>query len=71
MRALATARRGCDTTLFQSINFLIDNEQRTYSHSIHMSNFPLGGMAADWVALKKITPNNGSLHYHPRNRHLP
>ena len=71
LRALATAVLGHDTTLFQSINFLTGSEQRTHSDSIHMSTFPLGGMAAAWVALEDITPGNGPLHYYPGSHRLP
>ena len=71
LRALATAILSHDTTLFQSINFLTGSEQRPYSESIHMSTFPLGGMAAAWVALENITPGNGVLHYYPGSHRLP
>ena len=71
LRALVAALLGHDTTLFQSINFLSGSEQRTHSDSIHMSTFPLGGMAAAWVALEDITPENGPLHYYPGSHQLP
>ena len=71
LRTLVAALLGHDTTLFQSINFLTGSEQRTHSDSIHMSTFPLGGMAAAWVALEDITPGNGPLHYYPGSHKLP
>ena len=71
LRELVAALLGHDTTLFQSINFLTGSEQRTHSDSIHMSTFPLGGMAAAWVALEDITPENGPLHYYPGSHKLP
>ena len=71
LRALVMALLGYETTLFQSINFLTGSEQRTHSDSIHMSTFPLGGMAAAWVALEDITPGNGPLHYYPGSHKLP
>ena len=71
LRALVAALLGHETTLFQSINFLSGSEQRTHSDSIHMSTFPLGGMAAAWVALEDITPGNGPLHYYPGSHQLP
>ncbi|GAB3571571.1 phytanoyl-CoA dioxygenase family protein [Hymenobacter daeguensis] len=71
LRELITALLGHDATLFQSINFLTGSQQRTHSDSIHMSTFPLGGMAAAWVALEDITPGNGPLHYYPGSHKLP
>ncbi|MCC3153990.1 phytanoyl-CoA dioxygenase family protein [Hymenobacter sp. BT770] len=71
LRALVAALLGHETTLFQSINFLTGSEQRTHSDSIHMSTFPLGGLAAAWVALEDITPDNGPLHYYPGSHKLP
>ena len=71
LRALVSALLGHEATLFQSINFLTGSEQHTHSDSIHMSTFPLGGMAAAWVALEDITPDNGPLHYYPGSHRLP
>ncbi|MDB5233893.1 MAG: phytanoyl-CoA dioxygenase [Hymenobacter sp.] len=71
LRTLVAALLGHETSLFQSINFLAGSEQRTHSDSIHMSTFPLGGMAAAWVALEDIKPGNGPLHYYPGSHKLP
>ncbi|MDQ2770006.1 MAG: phytanoyl-CoA dioxygenase family protein [Bacteroidota bacterium] len=71
LRELVSALLGHEATLFQSINFLTGSEQHTHSDSIHMSTFPLGGMAAAWVALEDITPDNGPLHYYPASHKLP
>ena len=71
LRQLVSALLGYEATLFQSINFLSGSEQHTHSDSIHMSTFPLGGMAAAWVALEDITPGNGPLHYYPGSHQLP
>ena len=71
LRELIAALLGHETKLFQSINFLTGSQQRTHSDSIHMSTFPLGGMAAAWVALENITPGNGPLHYYPGSHKLP
>jgi phytanoyl-CoA hydroxylase len=57
--------------LFQSINFLQGSEQATHSDSIHMTTYPLGGLAAIWVALEDITLENGPLHYYPKSHKLP
>ena len=71
LRELISLLLGHEATLFQSINFLTGSQQRTHSDSIHMSTFPLGGMAAAWVALEDITPDNGPLHYYPGSHKLP
>ena len=71
LRELTGALLGHEATLFQSINFLSGSQQRTHSDSIHMSTFPLGGMAAAWVALEDITLDNGPLHYYPGSHKLP
>ena len=71
LRELTGALLGYEATLFQSINFLSGSQQRTHSDSIHMSTFPLGGMAAAWVALEDITLDNGPLHYYPGSHKLP
>lgn len=36
-----------------------------------MSTYPLGGIAAAWVALEDITTENGPLHYFPGSHALP
>lgn len=71
LRDLVSALLGHEATLFQSINFLNGSEQHTHSDSIHMSTYPLGGMAAAWVALEDITTENGPLHYFPGSHALP
>ena len=71
LRELVSLLLGHEATLFQSINFLTGSQQRTHSDSIHMSTYPLGGMAAAWVALEDITLDNGPLHYYPGSHHLP
>ncbi|MFD1469416.1 phytanoyl-CoA dioxygenase family protein [Hymenobacter caeli] len=71
LRDLVSALLGHEAQLFQSINFLRGSEQHTHSDSIHMSTYPLGGLAAAWVALEDITPDNGPLHYFPGSHALP
>jgi ectoine hydroxylase-related dioxygenase (phytanoyl-CoA dioxygenase family) len=62
---------GKPVRVFQSINFLTGSEQAAHSDSIHMTTYPLGYMIAAWVALEKITPDNGPLVYHPGSHQLP
>ncbi|MBS1583457.1 MAG: phytanoyl-CoA dioxygenase family protein [Bacteroidetes bacterium] len=57
--------------VFQSINFLTGSEQAAHSDSIHMTTYPLGYMSAAWIALERMTPDNGPLIYHPGSHKLP
>jgi ectoine hydroxylase len=56
---------------FQTINFLKGSQQRAHSDSIHMTTYPLGYLAAAWVALEDIDDQNGSLFYYPGSHQLP
>ena len=56
---------------FQSINFLTGSEQAAHSDSIHMTTYPLGYLAAAWIALEEMTPDNGPLIYFPGSHRLP
>jgi phytanoyl-CoA hydroxylase len=68
---LLTAMMGKQAVLFQSINFLQGSQQRTHSDSIHMTTFPLGGLAASWLALEDVSASQGALHYYPGSHKLP
>ena len=57
--------------VFQTINFLTGSEQAAHSDSIHMTTHPLGYMSAAWIALEKMTPDNGPLIYYPGSHRLP
>ncbi len=69
--ALLSALMGREAVLFQSINFIHGSEQRTHSDSIHMTTYPLGGLAACWLALENVGPEQGPLHYYPGSHKLP
>jgi ectoine hydroxylase len=56
---------------FQSINFINGSEQKPHSDSIHMTTYPLGYLAAIWIALEPMTPHNGPLVYYPGSHRLP
>ncbi|MEZ4772170.1 MAG: phytanoyl-CoA dioxygenase family protein [Bacteroidia bacterium] len=62
---------GKKMTAFQSINFIYGSEQRPHSDSIHMTTFPLGYLAATWLALEDIDDQNGGLVYYPGSHKLP
>ena len=56
---------------FQSINFIKGSQQRPHSDSIHMSTYPVGYLAAIWIALEPIHEGNGPLVYYPGSHKLP
>ncbi|MEZ4848101.1 MAG: phytanoyl-CoA dioxygenase family protein [Bacteroidia bacterium] len=56
---------------FQSINFIKGSEQKPHSDSIHMTTYPLGYLAAIWIALESISEENGGLIYYPGSHKLP
>jgi ectoine hydroxylase-related dioxygenase (phytanoyl-CoA dioxygenase family) len=46
-------------------------EQLAHSDTIHMTTYPLGYMAAAWIALEDIHPDSGPLVYYPGSHRLP
>ena len=80
IKAMANDRRILDVLdlllgrrmhVFQTINFQTGSEQAAHSDSIHMTTYPLGYLAAAWVALEPITADNGPLMYFPGSHKLP
>lgn len=62
---------GKKAKLFQSLNFEHGSAQRAHSDTIHMTTYPLGYLAAVWVALEDIHPDSGPLFYYPGSQNLP
>ncbi len=56
---------------FQTINFIKGSEQKPHSDTVHMATYPLGYLAAAWVALEDIDENAGPLVYYPGSHKLP
>lgn len=56
---------------FQTINFVYGSQQRMHSDFIHMTTEPKGYLAAAWLALEPITPDNGPILYIPGSHRLP
>jgi ectoine hydroxylase len=56
---------------FQTINFIKGSQQRAHSDSIHMTTYPLGYLAAAWLALEDVDIENGSLFYYSGSHRLP
>jgi Phytanoyl-CoA dioxygenase (PhyH) len=47
------------------------SEQREHSDAIHMTTYPLGYLAAAWVAFEDIHPDCGPVVYYPGSHRLP
>jgi ectoine hydroxylase len=60
-----------DIIPFQTINFIKGSQQRAHSDSIHMTTYPLGYLAAAWLALDDVDDENGSLFYYSGSHRLP
>jgi ectoine hydroxylase-related dioxygenase (phytanoyl-CoA dioxygenase family) len=56
---------------FQTIIGHKGSQQRAHSDSIHMTTYPLGYLAAAWIALEDIGDGSGPLIYYPRSHRLP
>jgi Phytanoyl-CoA dioxygenase (PhyH) len=56
---------------FQTIPSYFGSQQLAHSDAIHMATFPLGLLAASWIALEDITADSGPLFYHPQSHRLP
>lgn len=56
---------------FQTINFINGSGQRAHSDSVHMTTYPLGYLAAIWIALEDVHPDSGPLFYYPGSHKLP
>ncbi|HEV2641581.1 MAG TPA: phytanoyl-CoA dioxygenase family protein [Candidatus Elarobacter sp.] len=62
---------GADALPFQTIVGHKASEQREHSDAIHMTTYPLGYLAASWLALEDIAPESGPLVYYPGSHRLP
>jgi Phytanoyl-CoA dioxygenase (PhyH) len=47
------------------------SQQGVHSDSIHMTTYPLGYLAAAWIAFEDIHPDSGPLVYYPGSHRLP
>jgi hypothetical protein len=62
---------GAKAMPFQTIAGHKGSEQLTHSDSIHMTTYPLGYLAANWIAFEDIAPDSGPLEYYPGSHRLP
>jgi hypothetical protein len=62
---------GVDAIPFQTIMGFAGSEQAAHSDAIHMTTYPLGYLAAAWMAMEDIHPDSGPLVYYPGSHRLP
>ena len=62
---------GADALPFQTIIGHKASEQRAHSDAIHMTTYPLGYLAASWLACEDIASDSGPLVYYPGSHRLP
>lgn len=56
---------------FQTIAGHKGSEQLAHSDSIHMTTYPQGYLAANWIAFEDISAECGPLEYYPGSHRLP
>lgn len=62
---------GHDPKPLQTIASHKGSQQGLHSDSIHMTTYPLGHLAAAWIAFEEIHPDCGPLVYYPGSHRLP
>lgn len=71
MTAVTDLLFGVRTQPFQTIMGHKGSEQKAHSDSIHMTTYPQGFLAANWIAFEDIHPDSGPLVYYPGSHRLP
>jgi ectoine hydroxylase-related dioxygenase (phytanoyl-CoA dioxygenase family) len=71
MSELVSLLLGVKAAPFQTIMGHKSSEQLQHSDSIHMSTYPTGYLAANWIAFEDIHADSGPLVFHPRSHKLP
>ncbi len=56
---------------FQTIMGHKASEQKAHSDAVHMTTYPLGYLAASWLAFEDIVADSGPLVYYPGSHRLP
>ena len=62
---------GRKTIPFQTIMGHAGSQQAAHSDAIHMTTYPLGYLAANWIAFEDVNPDSGPLEYYPGSHKLP
>jgi Phytanoyl-CoA dioxygenase (PhyH) len=71
MTELVSVLLGAEALPFQTIIGHKGSEQRAHSDAIHMTTYPLGYLAAAWLAFEDIAPDSGPVVYYPGSHRLP
>jgi hypothetical protein len=71
LTAVVATLFGARVRPFQTIMGHKGSQQREHSDSIHMTTYPLGYLAAAWIAFEEIHPDSGPLVYYPGSHRLP
>jgi hypothetical protein len=71
MSRLVSLLLGAPAEPFQTIVGHKSSRQLEHSDSIHMSTYPLGYLAANWIAYEDAHPDAGPLVYYPGSHRLP
>jgi hypothetical protein len=62
---------GHPAKLLQTIASHKGSQQAAHSDSIHMTTYPLGYLAAAWIAFEDIPTDSGPLEFYPGSHRLP
>jgi ectoine hydroxylase-related dioxygenase (phytanoyl-CoA dioxygenase family) len=62
---------GRPAKLLQTIASHKGSQQAPHSDSIHTTTYPLGYLAAAWIAFEDISTNSGPLEFYPGSHRLP
>jgi len=62
---------GHPVKLLQTIASHKGSQQSAHSDSIHMTTYPLGYLAAAWIAFEDIRTDSGPLEFYPGSHRLP
>ena len=62
---------GREPVAYQTLVSHKGSEQREHSDAIHMTTYPLGYLAAAWIAFEDIHPDCGPVVYYPGSHRLP
>lgn len=68
---LLSVLMGREATAFQTIAAHAGSQQLEHSDAIHMTTYPMGYMAAAWIAFEDIHLDSGPLVYYPGSHRLP
>ncbi|MBK6595330.1 MAG: phytanoyl-CoA dioxygenase family protein [Burkholderiales bacterium] len=71
MGRLVSLFLGVKAAPFQTIIGHKSSQQLAHSDSIHMTTYPQGYLAANWIAFEDIHPDSGPLVYYPGSHRLP